>query len=269
MSDVDQRTLLGQFIRAHRERARPDIDAGRRRTPGLRREELADRAGTSTTWITFIEQGRNVQASSHVLGRIAEALSLTSAERAYLFDLAGRRDPNLPATQALADTPTSLRHAVQSSKHPAYGLDPLWNACCWNRKAAALFTGWLDADHDRNLLRFVFLSRAARRLIPDWELRATRLLAEFRADYSRRLASPPVQALVADLRNTSSAFARAWSSQDVLEREGGLRRFVHSLQGKMLFEQHTFVPAERADFKLILLVPAKDVGQIQMPPPKR
>ena len=93
MLDPDQRRLLGAFVRAHRERMQPTAAAGRRRTSGLRREELAARAGISATWCTWIEQGRPVQASPEALGRIAHALALSRAERAYLFDLAGRLDP--------------------------------------------------------------------------------------------------------------------------------------------------------------------------------
>src|SRR5215475_7587947 len=178
--DVEhQRRLLGAFIRAHRERVPPEGQSVRRRTPGLRREELAARAGISPTWYTWLEQGRSVQASPEALARIADALLLSRAERAYLFQLAGRGDPGVPSDTA-ADAPASLLAIVAQLSQPAYGLDRLWNACCWNDAASRLFRGWLDGDHHRNLLRFVFLDPAARRLIPDWELRARRVLAEFR-----------------------------------------------------------------------------------------
>ena len=93
MDDNDQRRMLGEFVRAHREHLKPEGQPGRRRTPGLRREELAVRAGISATWCTWIEQGRDVQPSPQTLARLAIALALTRAERAYLFVLAGRRDP--------------------------------------------------------------------------------------------------------------------------------------------------------------------------------
>lgn len=161
MLDADQRRLLGEFIRAHRERAQPGDPRARRRTPGLRREELAARAGISVTWCAWLEQGRPVQASPDALARLAHALSLTPAERAYLFELAGRLDPEMPA-EPETDAPPSLLAAVNAIEHPAYGLDRLWTACCWNQAAARLFCGWLDADHQRNLLQFVFLEKAAR-----------------------------------------------------------------------------------------------------------
>ena len=154
----DQRRLLGEFLRTHRERVRLAAPAGRRRTPGLRREELAARAGISATWCAWLEQGRSVQASPATLSRLAQALALSGAERAYLFELAGRLDPELPLV-AECHAPPSLLAAVNAAPHPAYGLDRLWTACCWNQPAEALFCGWLDGDNQRNLLRFVFLER--------------------------------------------------------------------------------------------------------------
>ncbi|HEX2940715.1 MAG TPA: helix-turn-helix transcriptional regulator [Rhodopila sp.] len=256
MLDADQRRLLGDFVRAQRERACPAAPGGRRRTPGLRREELAARAGISATWCAWIEQGRNVQASPEALGRLALALALSPAERAYLFELAGRLDPEAPA-ESVADVPMSLRAVVAAIDHPAYGLDRLWNACCWNAAAARLFRGWLDDEHQRNLLRFVFLSDAARTLIPEWKDRARRLLAEFRADYGHSFRDARVRGLVESLRAESRLFAAAWDAQGVQHRAGGLRSFTHPEDGPLFFAQHTFSPSERPDYKLVMLVPVR------------
>jgi transcriptional regulator with XRE-family HTH domain len=254
MLDADQRRLLGEFVRAHRERIRPTGQSGRRRTPGLRREELADRAGISVTWCTWIEQGRPVQASREALGRIAEALSLSPAERAYLFELAGRLDPESSRRQT-ADAPPSLVAAVKAIEHPAYGLDWLWNACCWNEAAARLFHGWLDGDCQRNLLRYVFLEPAARVLIPLWKDRARRLLAEFRADFAHTFRDARVTSFIEALRGESPFFAAAWDEQAVQIREGGLRTFNHPHHGILRFTQHSFAPAERPDYKLVMHTP--------------
>ncbi|MDH7796209.1 MULTISPECIES: helix-turn-helix transcriptional regulator [unclassified Beijerinckia] len=253
MLDTDQRRLLGAFIRTHRERLRPSLP-GRRRTPGLRREELAAEAGMSATWCAWLEQGRPVQASPDALGRLAKALSLSQAERAYLFELAGRLDPQAPA-EPEADAPASLLAIVNDLAHPAYGLDRLWNACCWNPAAARLFLGWLDGDHQRNLLRYIFLEESARQLIPEWEDRARRLLAEFRADYGHTFRDARVKSLVDTLRRDNPLFARAWAEQDVQHRAGGLRDFDHPQDGALCYAQHTFTPAERPDYKLVVLVP--------------
>ncbi len=255
MLNDDHRRLLGAFIRAHRERARPASSGGRRRTPGLRREELAAQAGISTTWCAWIEQGRPVQASPDTLGRLARALALSRAERAYLFELSGRLDPDLP-DETQADAPASLVTSVKAIEHPAYGLDRLWTACAWNAAAAGLFCGWLDGDRQRNLLRFIFLDENARLLIPEWEDRARRVLAEFRADFGHTFRDAKVKDFIDRLKSESPLFAQAWDQQDVLSRHGGLRTFNHPHEGRLRFEQHTFTFAERPDFKLVLLTPA-------------
>jgi transcriptional regulator with XRE-family HTH domain len=252
MLSADQRRLLGEFIRAHRERAQPAESSSRRRTPGLRREELAAKAGISATWCAWIEQGRPVQASSEALGRLSRALSLSRAERDYLFELAGRSHPDIRPDP---DVPTSLLAAVTAVRHPAYGLDRLWDACCWNKPAARLFRGWLNGDHQRNLLRFVFLESSARKLIPRWEDRARHILAEFRADYARNFRDGRVRSFVDSLRRASPLFDAAWNEHDVRHREGGPRIFNHPDEGRRHFIQHTFIPSERPDYKLVLLVP--------------
>ena len=257
MLDAEQRRLLGEFVRAHRERVQPIVARPRRRTPSLRREELAERAGISATWCAWIEQGRPVQVSPGALGRIAGALALSRAERAYLFELAGRRDPEMSRGQT-ADAPPSLVAAVKAIEWPAYGLDRLWNACCWNEAAARLFRGWLDGDCQRNLLRYVFLEPTARALIPAWKDRARRLLAEFRADFAHTFRDPRVASFVKTLRSESAFFAEAWDQQAVEIREGGLRTFNHPRDGLLRFTQHSFAPTERPDYKLVMHAPAPD-----------
>src|SRR5262249_54715138 len=154
-----------------------------------------------------------------------------------------------------AEAPPSLIAAVQAIGHPAYGLDRLWNACSWNEAAAELFRGWLDGDHQRNLLRYVFLEPSARALIPDWKDSARRLLAEFRADFARTFRDAQVKAFVDALRAESAFFAQAWDEQAVQVREGGLRQFNHPHGGLVSFTQHTFAPAERPDYKLVINTP--------------
>jgi transcriptional regulator with XRE-family HTH domain len=266
---------LGEFIRAHRERLSPlavGLPPGpRRRTPGLRREEVAQLCGVSPTWYTWIEQGRPVSASADALARIAVALQLSRAERAYLFELAGERDPAEPAPSAI-DAPATLIATVDHLDTPAYVLDRQWNALAWNAPAAELFVGWLDGRPDeaaqmasptcetrdrapeRNLLRFTFLEPLARRLIVDWETRARRLVAEFRADSIRHLNDAPTRTLIDALANESESFARFWASQDVGVREGGSREFDHPRHGRIVYDQITFKPAHREDLLLVVLI---------------
>lgn len=254
MQTADQRRLLGAFVRARREALQPDEGTRRRRTPGLRREEVAARAGIGVTWCAWIEQGREVRPSADTLSRLAGALLLSRAERSYLFELAGRRDPENPFANSGGDAPASIAALVQALPHPAYGLDPAWNMCCWNATACALFVG-LEGDADRNLLRYTFTAPEARRLLPDWEQRARRILAEFRQDFGRNPADPRARAVVDWLSADSELFRAAWNEQHVAARVGGSREFLHPEQGLLRFRQHTLHAAERPDFKLVMLEP--------------
>lgn len=254
-----QRRELGVFVRACRERLQPadfGLAAGtRRRTPGLRREEAAMLAGLSTTWVSWIEQGRDVSLSARALARLAGALRLSRAERAYMFELAGKRDPARGGSPP-EDVPPVLNAAVAAIAVPAYVLDRLWNARAWNVAAARLFAGWLDrGDTAPNLLRFLFLEPAARIFISDWPVRARRVVAEFRADSSAWRDDPALAALVDGLRQQSADFARLWDAHDVLEREGGLRRFAHPRDGELCYEQVSFQLSGHPDLKLTMLVP--------------
>jgi transcriptional regulator with XRE-family HTH domain len=255
MKDANPRALLGAFIRAHRERLPvASTLAGRRRTPGWRREELADATGVGVTWITWLEQGRDVAASPAALARLADALQLNPAERASLFDLAGRRDPVEP-TALRAELPDHVLALPDQLKVPAYLLDHLWTARAWNAKAARLFTGWLDEGRDRNLLRFVFLSPEAQALIADWPERAQRLVAEFRADFSRRPRDAAMQALIDELSASSALFTKLWRAQTVLHREGGERSFQHGRAKPTRYQQTTLTVASYTECKLVCLVP--------------
>jgi hypothetical protein len=197
-----------------------------------------------------------VQASPQALGRLAVALHLTRAERAYLFELAGRRDPEAAAHEDIDDAPASLSAMVGALDYPAYGLDRFWNACCWNAAAADLFTGWLSEGCQRNLLRFIFLDAAAKLLIPAWKDRARRVLAEFRVDYSHSFSDPQMNAMLDGLRRESPLFAAIWREQVVLDREGGERMFAHPKRGPLSYMQHTYRPLDRPDHKLVMLMPA-------------
>jgi transcriptional regulator with XRE-family HTH domain len=254
MTESNPRRLLGAFIRAHREHLPPPTKTTtRRRTSGWRREELADAALVSVTWLTWLEQGREVAASPAALARLAEALQLTAAERITLFDLAGKRDPSEPETLPTELLPEWLL-LPSNFIEPAYLLDDCWTARAWNAKAAELFIGWLDEKTtERNLLKFVFLSDSAKTLIADWSERAQRLVAEFRADYSRHPQNLMMQALIAELSNNSPEFANYWRAQTVLKREGGERRFNHPIHGQQGFLQTTLLIALQPDWKLVCL----------------
>ena len=268
---ADQRRQLGAFLRARREALSPDAvglaPAGRRRTPGLRREEVAQLSGVSTAWYSWAAQGRDIALSETALARLAGALRLTAAERAYLFDLTRRRDPAAGATaNGDAEEVVALVNAIAA---PAYVLDRFWNASCWNAPARRLFSIWL-ASGEQNLLRFVFLDPAARRFIQDWDERARRIVAEFRADTAAEPDHPALLDLLRDLRAGSPDFGQLWTDHAVLAREGGLRLFDHPDDGLVSYRQFTLVPATHPGHKLVVLVPlppGEAAGLPRMPDP--
>lgn len=255
---IDRRRLLGAFIRARRERLTTDGGGApeyrRRRTPGLRREEVAQACGMSPTWYSRIEQGRDVSVSPSALARLAGALHLSRAERAYLFELAGKRDPAEPGNGgADEEAEGPFAAIVNAVTAPAYVLDRLWRACAFNEAARHHFSVWLDGP-DPCLLAYVFLDASARDFIGDWDDRARRLVAEFRADTGRHRDDAELNALVARLQRESSAFAAFWKDHAVLERDGGRRGFRHPADGPVAYNQVTLIPAGYPDYKLVMLL---------------
>ena len=257
----DRRRLLGAFVRTRREALPPSHAGGRRRTPGLRREEVATACGLSVTWYTWLEQGRDIAVSAEAFGRLAAALRLSVAERAYLFDLARRRDPARPSVAP----PSDLQAVLDAIAPPAYLIDRLWGLCGANVAAARLFAPWF-ASGEPCLLRWVFLDPAARTFVADWTDRVERLVAEFRADTAALLDEPAFRDLVADLAATSPAFSRVWTAQAVLEREGGPRGFLHPQDGLLRYRQVTLHPAANPSLKLVMLLPLEDVAGVAQAP---
>lgn len=269
-TEEKSRPSLGDFLRARRDRLRPEdfgFPRGRRRAPGLRREEVAQLCGISPTWYTWIEQGRTAAISVETLSAVAAGLRLSRAERAYLFELSARADPAPP--RAERSDPQQLLALACAVKSPAYILDRHWDAIAWNAAAAELFIDWLGAGGrapavaargdgpttERNLLRYVFLDDRAPGFIVDWAGRARRLVAEYRADTASWRDDPVRKGLVHDLCTASPTFDVAWRSQQVLAREGGLRAYRHPQRGPCMFEQHTLRPSERPELKLTILLP--------------
>jgi transcriptional regulator with XRE-family HTH domain len=269
---LDQRLLekrrkeLGEFLQAIRKRGKPEefgFPAGaRRRTLGLRREEVAQLAGISATWYTWIEQGRDVNMSADALVRLAQALKLTRTERAYLFEMAGRRDPqgHVPEEDLASNTLTAL---LKNINVPAYVLGRTWNILAWNLPAKKLFGDWFTTENNPiapNLLRLVFTQPNAKQFVINWEARSRRLVAEFRADCSSRLEEPELQSLVTELSQASAEFDQFWKQHDVLERQGGIREFHHEKLGLLTYQQVTMRPVDQEQLKLVMLSPTNKTG---------
>lgn len=255
---------LADFLRKHRELISKPVDdkhvgERRRRTVGLRREEVAEMAAISSTWYTRLEQGREVAPSSAALGRIADVLQLAPAERAYLFELARRVDPNDASNFADALVGKTIESCVRSISYPAFVLDRYWTMLFWNDELAELFPLWLK-DPERNLLRLMFLNLNARTLVVDWELRARRLLAQFRVDFGKYIDDQKMLDLVSTLNEESDLFRRLWQEQLVLSSDGIEKSYNHPQWGLLEFRQMTFLAASDSSIKLVILKPCNEAA---------
>lgn len=214
MRDDQRRKLFGQFVRSKREALQPKLESNRRqRTPGLRREELALRAGISTIWCAWIEQGRSTGISLAALNRLASALELTADERHTFFSLAGKADRRFPPSELLTAAPPWVASLIASMQTPAFALDGCWNAVCANEAAERLLPGWLGDECDRNLLRYAFLNKEPRSLFTDWLDWAGWLVTDFRDFAASKLESAAVRDLVEPLARASTTFARLWDDE--------------------------------------------------------
>ncbi|MFS8044492.1 helix-turn-helix transcriptional regulator [Rhizobium sp. BR 314] len=260
-----RRREFGTFLRSRREKLTPAdvglLEGFRRRTPGLRREEVALLAGVGTTWYTWLEQGRDVRASAEVLSALADALRLDPAERRHLFTLSDRPSADLPS-HGPEDLPGALqRMLVSLAGQPAYVLGRRWDVLAWNAAAVALFGdyGLLEGDA-RNSVHRVFTDPAHRKLLVDWESVAANSLAMFRADSARYAGDPDFERLIATLTRASPEFRAWWPRQDVLRPLAGHKRLSHPEGGMMTFEYTALAVMDRPDMKLVVYTPLDEDG---------
>jgi transcriptional regulator with XRE-family HTH domain len=258
-----RRAELADFLRRRRASITPDDvglpNAGRRRTPGLRREEVAQLAGVGTTWYTWLEQGRDVRASLEVLESIARALRLTSAERTHLV-LLGRGEDPPPCTSPAERVSGTLKRLIENlGPNPAYVLGRRWDYLAWNRARCALMGDLGRVPRaSRNHVWLHFMDPTRRDLLPDWQRVSRLLVAKFRADSARHLGDPAFEQLIQSLRNASPEFCRAWKRHEVARAGEGRREINHPVAGRLVFEHAVFNPAEAPDQRLVLYSPVAD-----------
>jgi transcriptional regulator with XRE-family HTH domain len=255
-----RRDELADFLRNRRASVTPDDvglpNGGRRRTPGLRREEVAQLAGVGTTWYTWLEQGRDVRASMEVLESIAQALRLTPAERGHLILLGrGEQAPPLCAP-AEKVSPTVKRLIDNLGPNPANLIGRRSDILAWNRAYAVVFGDPGEVPKPfRNSIWLTFMDPARRELVTDWERSSRLMLARFRADHAKHIGDPGFEELIGTLNEASPEFRTWWKRHEVSGSGEGRKTLNHPVVGKLLFEHAVFRPAEAPEQRLALFSP--------------
>ena len=251
---------LGTYLKDRRAKLDPaafGLPLTRRRTPGLRREEVAQRAHVSATWYTWLEQGRGGAPSADVLDRIARALMLTDVEREHLFLIGLGRPPEVRyrASEGVSPRLQRVLDALESS--PAIIKTATWDIVAWNRAATAVMTdyGMLPPER-RNVLRLMFSDPRVRAAQSDWEAVARFVVGVFRADTVRAGATEQVKALVDELSHASPEFAAMWADNDVQHYGEGNKTLHHAEVGPVSMEFSTFAVDGRPDLSLVVYNPA-------------
>ncbi len=249
---------LGDFLRNRREKLTPaaaGLSQGRRRrTPGLRREEVAELAGIGVDWYVRLEQGRAVKPSATTIDALARALGLNKAEHAHLRALARNVHPQPFVRETVAD---SLRRLIDGLGQPAYIAGRRWDILAWNAAAGELFTdfGRLP-EEDRNILIYTLLDPAARRVFgAGWTREAKRMVALFRSTHDLWAGDPAFIALLDRLREGSREFGAWWGRHEIGAVAGGRKVLDHPTKGALAFEHASFQANDDPALKLVIYTP--------------
>ncbi|MEZ0219885.1 helix-turn-helix transcriptional regulator [Tardiphaga sp. 1201_B9_N1_1] len=250
---------LGAYLRDRRARLDPvafGFSSERRRTPGLRREEVAQRANVSATWYTWLEQGRGGAPSADVLDRISRALELSTVEREHLFLLAQHRLPEVHYEPSDIVTPTLQRVLDSMEFSAAVVRNATWDIVAWNRAALAVLGDYPNiAPDDRNVLRILFCRPNVRAKMPDWENDARFAVAAFRADITRSGASERAQTLIDELCRISPDFAAMWHDNDVSSYGEGKKHVNHPIVGPFTMSYSTFSVDGQPNLGMVVYTP--------------
>jgi transcriptional regulator with XRE-family HTH domain len=254
-----RRQELADFLRQRRAETTPEavgLEAnGRRRTPGLRREEVSQLAGVGLSWYTWLEQGRDITPSASVLDALARVYDLSAAERAHLFNLAG---VPLPVAEGdyRVEVPAELRSVVlELDPYPAYLIGPRTDVLVWNDAVARLLGEPSRApDGERNLLWWLFIDNE--RHENGMSATARNTLARFRAEHARRYDEPAFRDLIEALLRESPRFRELWRRHEVLDGQLGRKEIDHPTMGPLVLNHLQSIPTSHPELRLIQLVPA-------------
>jgi transcriptional regulator with XRE-family HTH domain len=268
MNDEQRRQDLADFLRTRRMRLSPEqvgvIRGGRRRTPGLRREEVAQLANVGVSWYTLLEQGRAIHPSSEVLQSIADALQLTPDERQHLFLLADQQ--HLIDTHASYEQVSPALHRVLDALNPipAHVIDRRWNYLAWNTTAEQVFllSKLASPPYEYNAVWRIFADPMSYIYNPQWEQVAQRVLAEFRADSALYADEEWFKRLITDLQHISPEFRAWWPRHDVRGRTDARKDIEHPLVGRLMFEHTTLQVPTTPELKVMIYTPLPETDTL-------
>jgi transcriptional regulator with XRE-family HTH domain len=260
MNEQERRQELADFLHTRRDALSP-LQVGlppgnRRRAPGLRREEVAQLAGMSTTWYTWLEQGRDVHVSTQVLDSLARVLDLDMNERGHLFLLADQ--PLARNTYTLEEhvAPALQRSLAHLGTNPAYIRGQRWDILAWNRAACVVLGNLCQQTAlERNMLYRFFCTPAVKEVYVDWEIIARKILAQFRASAGLHVGDPHFRELIEMLQQSSLDFRRWWPRHEIVGTPDGRKVIQHPLLGRLVFEHNTFVVADLPHLQLVIYNP--------------
>ncbi|MFH1339757.1 MAG: helix-turn-helix transcriptional regulator [Pseudomonadota bacterium] len=266
-----RRIEFGDFLRSRRERLSPKaagIPSGRRRrTAGLRREEVAELAGIGVDWYIRLEQGRTVSPSATTIDALARALRLSKAEHAHLRALARDADRRAFSRETV---PEAIRRLVESLNQPAYVTGRRWDVLLWNARAEEIFAFSRLAEPDRNTLMCMLTNPHTRSLFgAGWADEARRMVAQFRATHDLWAGDPGFIELLARLREGSPEFAGWWEAHDIRGVVGGEKMLHHPRHGVLRFEHASFQANDDPALKLIIYTPVQDAARAPPAPTGR
>ena len=254
--------VLGTFLRDRRMRLDPTafgFPAGRRRTPGLRREEVAQRSNISPTWYTWLEQGRGGAPSAHVLDRIATGLMLTEPERDHLHILAFGHPPEARYRAPEGVSPRLQRVLDALPYSPTIVRTATWDVVAWNLAATVVLTDYARLPKEkRNILRLIFSDERVRAAQDDWRNVARYVVGAFRADAARAGAGAEIQLLVEELSASSPEFKALWDDNEITAARDGIKRLHHPVLGVIELEFSSFAVEGRSDLNMLVYSPAND-----------
>ena len=253
----DDRKELGAFLSSRRARLRPGelgLPTEQRRTPGLRREEVALLAGVSVSWYTWLEQGRDIGVSADVLKRLSTVLHLDRAESLHLLALSSRQPPVIATGEELSDGLVYLVQAIDPV--PAYVRNSRLDILAWNPAVADLFVDYDGLQpHERNTLRLLFLYPPYRSLMRDWEQLARATIRLFRAARAKSADKAPFDRLVEEIGAGSEEFRTWWPEGDVQGFDEGGKRLRHPTHGLLDLTYVALTPEGRPDLSFVTYIP--------------